>query len=85
VFLAPQSGAETLLEAATDPAIAASAAGAYVVWSSSNGVRARVPGKSEPVLLSSEGAFAQVVAVPGGPVLAAWESKGQIEIQTLGR
>lgn len=83
VYLAPEGGAETLLHAGKDPAIAANREGVFAAWSAPDGVFVRVPGKLEPVTLDHEGGFAQLVAVPNGPVIAAWERKGSIQFHTL--
>ena len=83
VYLAPAGGAETLLHEGKNPSIAANGEGVFVAWSSPDGVMARVPGKPEPVTLDHEGGFVQLIAIPGGPVLAAWERKGTIQFHTL--
>lgn len=83
VYTAPAGGAETLLAEGKNPAIAANRDGVYVAWTSPKGVFARVPGKTEPVVLDGEGTFVQLVSIPGGPVIAAWERKGIIQFHTL--
>ncbi|MDQ6704351.1 MAG: glycoside hydrolase [Acidobacteriota bacterium] len=83
VYLAPEDGAETLFDAGKNPSIAANADGVYAAWSSSEGLRIRVPGKPEPVLLDPEGSYAQLAAIPNGPIVAAWEKKGSIQFQVL--
>ncbi|MEO7145905.1 MAG: sialidase family protein [Bryobacteraceae bacterium] len=83
VYLDPNGGAETLLDAGKNPSIAANAEGVYAAWSSSEGLRVRVPGKPEPLLLDPEGSYVQLVAVPNGPIVAAWERKGTIQFQVL--
>ncbi len=83
VFLAPAHGSETLVEAGKDPAIAMGKDGVYAIWTGAQGVRARVPGKPEPLQLAPEGAFPGLVSLPGGKVLAAWEAKGTIVIQPV--
>jgi len=83
VYLAPEGGAETLLDAGKNPSIAANAEGVYAAWSSSEGLRVRIPGKPEPVLLDPEGAYVQLAAIPNGPIVAAWERKGTIQFQTI--
>lgn len=82
VFLTAAGKPESKVEAGKDPAIAAGPGGVYAVWSSGEAVHAQMPGKP-PVTLAARGAFPQVVAVPGGAVLAAWESKGEIVVQPL--
>jgi hypothetical protein len=83
VFLAPRSGAEMKIEIGKDPAIAYGSDGVYAAWSGAAGIRARIPGKSDPTVLSNAGGFVQLAAIPNGPVLAAWESKGEIIIHTV--
>lgn len=62
---------------------APAANGVYAVWSTASGVRALEPGKTEPVALAPNGAFPNVVALPGGRALAAWENSGTIQMQAL--
>ncbi|MEO7652457.1 MAG: sialidase family protein [Bryobacteraceae bacterium] len=83
VFLAGVAKPESKMEVGKDPAIAAGPGGIYAVWSSGEAVHARIPGKPQPVTLAARGAYPQVVAVPGGAVLAAWESKGEIVVLPL--
>jgi hypothetical protein len=83
VYIAPEAGAETLIHEGKNPAIAAGPEGLYVAWTSPQGVFARVPGHTDPVSLDGEGAFVQLVAIPHGPVLAAWERKGTLQFHTL--
>ncbi len=85
VYLSEAGGREEKIEAGKDAALAIGPSGVYAVWISSGAVRARIPGMQAPVTLAAQGAFPQAVAVPGGPVLAAWEDRGQIVIQPLGR
>ena len=83
VYLAPRGGAETLVHEGKDPSIVANAEGVYIAWTSPEGVFVRVPGKTEPVTLDAAGGFVQLVAVPHGPVIAAWERKGTLQFHTL--
>ena len=83
VYLAPEGGAETPIEAGKNPSIAANADGIYAAWSTAEGIHVRIPGKSEPVLLDAEGGYVQLAAIPNGPVIAAWEKKGSIQLQVL--
>jgi photosystem II stability/assembly factor-like uncharacterized protein len=83
VYLAPRGGAETLIHEGKDPSIAANPEGVYIAWTAADGVFVRVPGKTEPVALDSTGAYVQLVAIPNGPVIAAWERKGTLQFHTL--
>jgi BNR repeat-like domain len=74
---------ETLLATGKDPAIAATACGVFVAWTAADGLMARVPGRAEPLRLDPDGAFPQLIALPNGTVLAAWEREGEIEFQRL--
>ncbi len=83
VFLAEPGSPEQRIEVGKDAAIAIGSSGVYAIWISNGAVRARIPGKAEPVVLAPQGAFPQLVAVPGGPVIAAWEDHGQIAWKAL--
>lgn len=83
VFLATEGKPEAQLAAGKDPAIAANADGVFVAWTTPEGVMAVVPGSREPLRLDPDGAFPQLVALPHGAILAAWERKGEIEFQRL--
>ena len=83
VYLAEKSGAEKKLETGKDPAIAAGPDGVYAIWTTPAGVRLRAPGAAQPTTIAAQGAFPQLIAVPNGPMLAAWEDRGQIFIQPV--
>jgi len=83
VFLAEPGSPEQRIEAGKDAAIAIGTNGVYTVWTHNGAIRARIPGKPEPVVLAPMGSFPQLVAVPDGPVIAAWEDGGQIAWKTL--
>jgi hypothetical protein len=83
VFLAEPGSPEQRIEVGKDAAIAIGSSGVYAIWIGAGAVRARIPGATEPVTLAPQGAFPQLVAVPGGPVIAAWEDHGQIAWRTL--
>jgi hypothetical protein len=85
VYVAQEGAPEKKIESGKDAAIAAGPGGWYAVWNSSGAVHAQSPGSSQPIVLAEQGAFPQVIAVPSGPVLAAWEDKGQILIQPIGK
>jgi hypothetical protein len=84
VYLAEKGGAERKIEAGKDPAIAAGADGIYAVWIADGAVRALAPGR-EPFTLAAKGAAPQIVAVPGGPALAAWDEAGRIVVEPIGK
>ena len=83
IILAIDGQPETSLATGKDPAITADASGVFVAWSGAEGLMVKVPGAAEPVRLDDDGAFPQLLALPGGEVLAAWERKGEIKFQRL--
>ena len=82
IYIAALGGRESKIEPGKDPAITAGPDGVYLIWTAASSIRALSPHSTKPVTLA-EGAFPQLVAVPEGPVLAAWEQQGRIVIQPL--
>ena len=81
LFLARVDGQpEERLATGKSPAVALRGNGIYAVWSGSEGIMAKVPGRSAYVL-SQSGAFP--VLTGRGPVIAAWEEKGKIRSERL--
>jgi hypothetical protein len=83
IFVTASGEKERKIDAGKDAALTIASSGVYVVWTNNGAVRALVPGKTEPILLAPQGAFPQLIAVPGGPVVAAWEDHGQIAWKQL--
>jgi hypothetical protein len=81
IYFAHQ-GKETKLGAGMDAALAANAKGAYVAWTNGKAIDAVLPGQGT-VRLSDSGAFATLLALPDGAVLAAWEQDGAIATKRL--
>ncbi len=82
VYLA-QPGKETKLGPGENVALAANGNGAYVIWSSAQGIQAMTPRAPTPRQLSPAGGFPSIVALPDGSVLAAWEENDSIAIRSL--
>jgi len=82
IFLANPGEKEVDLGKGIDVSIAAAANGVYAVWTAPDGLRAALPGKP-PVLLAAKGTFPNVVGLPDGSALAAWEADGKIETRRL--
>jgi hypothetical protein len=83
IFLASPGEKEVLLEEGLDVAIAGGRSGAYAVWSTQAGIRALVPGGKNPITVAAQGSFPNVVALPDGHALAAWEDEGKIVIRQI--
>jgi hypothetical protein len=82
IYIAALGGRESKIEPGKDPAITAGPDGVYAIWTSASSVHALTPRSAQPIALA-DGAFPQLIAVPNGPVLAAWEHQGRIVIQPL--
>ena len=81
LFLArPDGQSEERLGTGKNPAVALRKNGFYGVWSTPEGIMAKVPGKPAYVL-SKSGAFP--VLTGQGPVIAAWEDNGKIRSERL--
>jgi hypothetical protein len=83
VYLADPGRPETPVAEGKDVALALGKDGAYVAWTDGRRVVVREPGQAEPVTLSENGGFADLVATQDGTVLAAWEESGGIRVQRL--
>lgn len=83
VFLAVADAAERELGPGKDPSIAAGKKGAYVAWTNQQGLKLARPGAAAPETLSPEGEFVSLAAAD--EVFAAWENKGSIYVQALGK
>ncbi len=83
IFLARPEEAETSLGEGKDVALAVGKKGLYVAWSGTGGVQVRLPGSSVSVPLNREGAFVNLVTLPTGTVLAAWEHQGTLTVEPL--
>jgi hypothetical protein len=83
IFLTTAGEKEVGIAEGVDVAIAAASDGVYAVWSTPTGVRALPPGKKDPIALAPKGAFPNIVALPNGRVLAAWENDGKIQIEPV--
>jgi hypothetical protein len=83
IYLSENPSVETRIGTGTDPALAVTAKGAFVAWTTPEGIRARVPGNAQPVTVSNAGSFPSLIALPDGAVLAAWEENGAIATHRL--
>ena len=85
IFLASPGVQEVPLAEGTDVAIATGESGLFAVWSSPAGIRALTPGQKGPVALTAKGSFPNVIVLPSGEALAAWEEEGKIVIRQISR
>jgi hypothetical protein len=81
VFLAEPGKPEQLAGTGKDVALALSGNRAYALWVNGAKIENWIDGKVE--VLSGNGSFPSLSALPGGGVLAAWEENGAIEIRHL--
>ena len=57
----------------------------YLAWTRDGGIEALTPKSAQPVAVAKEGGFVTLLALPGGVVLAAWETHESIECKRLDR
>jgi hypothetical protein len=82
VFLDESGKPEKAVGTGKDVALAVTKRGAYVAWTGAKGIEVHVPGQAEDVELGA-GAFGNLVALPDGEVVAAWEQDGGIRIAVV--
>ena len=86
VYLAEPGAPEKKLGTGKDVAMARGKKGTYVAWTVSakdaTGIQIAAPGGS-PTQLAAEGAFVNLLALPDGSILAAWEAHDSIETKRL--
>lgn len=83
LYLAEPGKPETLIGTGKDVGVAAGKKGVYAIWTGPHGVQAKIPGKDAPASISAEGTFPNLVALPDGSILAAWEEKTAIRLERL--
>ncbi len=83
IFLDRPGSPEVRLGTGKDVAIAESARGPYVIWSSAKGIEASLPGAAAASVIAPSGSFPAAISLPDGGVLAAWEDVGSIRIKRL--
>ncbi len=81
LFVVLPGEAEQRVGEGKDIALAASGDQVYAVWSQGEGIRYWASGRAGT--LAEVGAFASVIALPGGSALAAWENNGAISLARL--
>ena len=57
----------------------------YLAWTKDGGIEALTPQSGGPMKLAVEGGFVALIALDGGGVLAAWETRDSIETKRLDR
>jgi hypothetical protein len=87
IFFSGPSGAEELVGSGKNPAIIHGASGRYLAWedSAKNCVVLLKPGAKAPIPLGTNSTYVDLVAGPGGKIIAAWEENenGKKSIKTL--
>lgn len=83
IYLAEPGKPELKLGPGKDVALAVGAKGAYAVWTTDQGIAARLPNSTAPVAILGSGAFPALTALPDGKVLAVWEDNGSIASRVL--
>lgn len=83
VFLADADGAEKKVGTGKDVALAQGKRGTYLAWTQDAAIQILSPNSAIPTLAGPAGSFANLLPLPDGGVLAAWEANGSIETKRL--
>jgi len=83
IFLASPGEKEVRLAEGIDVALAPSQRGVLAIWATPAGIRMLAPGQKTPVSLAEKGSFPNVIELPGGQALAAWEEEGKIVVRQV--
>ncbi|MEP7366684.1 MAG: sialidase family protein [Acidobacteriota bacterium] len=83
VYMASPGENEVRLGKGIDVSIAAGTDGVHAIWAGADGVVAYSPATKATRQLAEKGTFPNLVALPGGGVLAAWEADGRIVVQAI--
>jgi len=78
VFLARYGQAETRIGSGHDISVVSGPKGIYVAWTGEHGLEILKPGSVKPAPLSPNGGFVNLLTLPDGGLLAAWELDGVI-------
>jgi len=82
VFLASPGEPERELGPGKQPVVVATASGPLVVWNDGPALRILKPGAAQSEILAPEGTFVSLAG--DGPVVAAWEQNGTVQVQQIG-
>lgn len=83
VYLAEGDATERKVGTGKDVALAQGKRGTYVAWTQDAAIQILSPQADAPVLVGPAGGFANLLALPDGGVLAAWEANGSVETKRL--
>jgi hypothetical protein len=83
IFLSEPGKAEKRIGAGKDVAITGGRRGTYVAFTDRESIQILRPKDTEPSELAHHGAFANLIALPDGTIVAAWEASGSIETTHL--
>lgn len=78
VFLARYGQAETRIGSGHDISVVSGPKGIYVAWTGEHGLEILRPGAVKAAPLSPNGGFVNLITLPDGSLLAAWELEGAI-------
>ncbi len=83
VFLSASGEPDQKIGTGKDVALTITRSGPVVAWTADGGIQAVLPGSAEPVAVGKPGAFVNLLTLPDGAVLAAWETGTSIETKRL--
>lgn len=79
VFLTEPGKSERKVGTGKDVAVARTKQGAFLAWTKDGAILVMTFKGGEPVTVATEGAFANMLAMPDGSVIVAWEAHNSIE------
>lgn len=83
IYLAKPGAKETVIGEGIDVSLAAVKNGVYAVWSSVTGIHLSVPNGTASITLAAKGAYPNILALPQGGALVAWEIDGKIVVEPV--
>ena len=83
VFVTAADNSEKQIGTGKDVAFAHTARGSYVAWTKGGGLEIFGPKATAPASLAVMGAFVNLIGLPDGSVLAAWEAHDSIESKRI--
>lgn len=78
-----EANSERKVGTGKDVALALGKRGAYVAWTHDAAIEVVTPASPQPVVIGPGGGFVNLLALPDGGVLAAWEANGSVETKRL--
>ena len=83
IFLTDADGLERKVGTGKDVALAQGKRGTYLAWTQDGAIQVLLPNATASKMVGLAGAFVNLLALPDGGVLAAWEANASVETARL--